>query len=78
MALPAYGNLCISLIKDTALVSIVGLADVMRVAYLGAGSFRAPLPFYLAASAIYLVLTSILLFVFSLLVRRYGQRGARP
>jgi octopine/nopaline transport system permease protein len=46
LALPAFGNLCISLVKDTSLVSIVGLSDVMRVAYTGAGSFRAPLPFY--------------------------------
>ncbi|TIX01463.1 MAG: ABC transporter permease subunit, partial [Mesorhizobium sp.] len=43
LALPAYGNLWISLFKDTALVSIVGLTDIMRVAYVGAGSLRAPL-----------------------------------
>lgn len=74
LALPAYGNLCISLIKDTALVSIVGLSDIMRVAYVGAGSNRAPLPFYLAASAIYLALTSIGLACFTLLERRVSQR----
>ncbi|MBY5827723.1 ABC transporter permease subunit [Rhizobium leguminosarum] len=50
IALPAFCNLCISLIKDTSLISVVGLTDVMRVAYIAAGSLRAPLPFYLAAS----------------------------
>ena len=69
-ALPAYGNLCISLIKDTALISVVGLTDVMRVAYIGAGSMRQPLPFYLAASAIYLGLTSITLVFFRTIERR--------
>ncbi|RFB81633.1 ABC transporter, partial [Rhizobium leguminosarum bv. trifolii] len=64
--------LCISLIKDTSLISVVGLTDVMRVAYIGAGSLRAPLPFYLAASAIYLALTSLSLLSFRLLERRYS------
>jgi octopine/nopaline transport system permease protein len=72
IALPAFCNLCISLIKDTSLISIVGLIDVMRVAYVGAGSMRAPLPFYLAASAIYLALTSLCLISFRLLERRFS------
>lgn len=75
LALPAYGNLCISLIKDTALVSIVGLSDIMRVAYVGAGSNRAPLPYFLAASAIYLALTSIALLSFTILERKFEYRG---
>ncbi|AVA25765.1 ABC transporter permease subunit [Rhizobium sp. NXC24] len=72
VALPAFCNLCISLIKDTSLISVVGLTDVMRVAYVGAGSMRAPLPFYLAASAIYLMLTSLSLLSFKLIERRYS------
>ncbi|MBY5775274.1 ABC transporter permease subunit [Rhizobium leguminosarum] len=72
IALPAFCNLCISLIKDTSLISVVGLTDVMRVAYIGAGSLRAPLPFYLAASAIYLTLTSLSLLSFRLIERRYA------
>ncbi|AZO75800.1 ABC transporter permease subunit [Mesorhizobium sp. M1D.F.Ca.ET.043.01.1.1] len=71
LALPAYGNLWISLFKDTALVSIVGLTDIMRVAFVGAGSLRAPLTFYLAASALYLSLTTITLVSIRLAERRY-------
>lgn len=71
LALPAYGNLWISLFKDTALVSVVGLSDIMRVAFVGAGSFRAPLAFYLAASALYLMLTTITLMSIRLAERRY-------
>jgi octopine/nopaline transport system permease protein len=70
-ALPAFCNLCISLIKDTSLISVVGLTDIMRVAYVGAGSMRAPLPFYLAASAIYLALTSLSLLSFRSIERRF-------
>jgi octopine/nopaline transport system permease protein len=75
LALPAYGNLWISLFKDTALVSIVGLTDIMRVAYVGAGSLRAPLSFYLAASALYLSLTTLTLLSIHLAERRYPAFG---
>jgi octopine/nopaline transport system permease protein len=70
IALPALGNLWISLLKDTSLVSIVGLSDIMRVASVGAGSMRDPLTFYLVASALYLMLTSISLLSLHLLERR--------
>ncbi|WP_095091515.1 ABC transporter permease subunit [Mesorhizobium sophorae] len=75
LALPAYGNLWISLFKDTALVSIVGLTDIMRVAYVGAGSLRAPLTFYLAAAALYLSLTTVTLLSIRLAERRYPALG---
>lgn len=71
IALPALGNLWISLLKDTSLVSIVGLSDIMRVAFVGAGSMRDPLSFYLAASALYLALTSVSLLSLRLLERRF-------
>ncbi|MES0172635.1 ABC transporter permease subunit [Mesorhizobium sp. M0006] len=75
LALPAYGNLWISLFKDTALVSIVGLTDIMRVAFVGAGSLRAPLTFYLAASALYLTLTTMTLVSIRFAERRYPAFG---
>jgi octopine/nopaline transport system permease protein len=75
IALPALGNQWFSLIKETSLISIVGLTDIMRVAAVGAGSMRAPLTFYLAASALYLFLTSLALLVFNLLERRFAVRG---
>jgi octopine/nopaline transport system permease protein len=75
VALPAFGNLCVSLVKDTSLISVVGLTDIMRVAFVGAGSMRAPLTFYLAASALYLALTSLSLASFRLLERRFLVPG---
>ncbi|MDE1993224.1 MAG: ABC transporter permease subunit [Rhizobiaceae bacterium] len=70
VALPALCNLWISLLKDTSLVSVVGLSDIMRIAFVGAGSTRDPLSFYLAASALYLSLTSLSLLAFHVLERR--------
>lgn len=76
IALPAYGNLCISLIKDTSLISVVGLTDIMRVAFIGAGALHQPLNFYLAAAALYLVLTSLALLIFRFINDRFGRRVA--
>ncbi len=70
IALPALCNLWISLLKDTSLISIVGLSDIMRVAVVGAGSMRDPLTFYLAASVLYLMLTSVSLLTFRFVERR--------
>lgn len=75
IALPAVANQWISLVKETSLISIVGLTDIMRVATIGAGSLRAPLTFYLAASALYLALTSLALVIFNLLERRFAVPG---
>jgi octopine/nopaline transport system permease protein len=46
-------------IKDTALVSVVGLQELMRTAFIGAGSTRNPFIFYLIARALYLVITFV-------------------
>lgn len=70
IALPALCNLWISLLKDTSLVSVVGLSDIMRIAFVGAGSTRDPLTFYLVASALYLFLTSASLLMVHVLERR--------
>lgn len=58
-ALPSFGNNWLVLLKATALVSIIGLEDVVRVAGLAAGSTRDSFTFYLAAGVIYLALTTV-------------------
>lgn len=59
MALPGLGNLFMILMKDTALVSVVGLEELMRVTSFAVGRTKEPFTFYLAAAVIYLILTSI-------------------
>ncbi|MGB0466890.1 MAG: ABC transporter permease [Pontibacterium sp.] len=57
LAIPGLGNLFQVLLKDTALVSVVGLNDLMRQAYVASGSTKEPFTFYMAAALIYLGLT---------------------
>ncbi|MBN2752135.1 MAG: ABC transporter permease [Rhodospirillaceae bacterium] len=59
IALPGLGNLFMILMKDTALVSVVGLEELMRVTSFAVGRSKEPFTFYLTAAVIYLVLTSV-------------------
>ncbi len=52
-ALPGLGNLWINLLKDTALVSIIALDDLMRMTKIAVGATKQPFTFYLAAALIY-------------------------
>lgn len=60
IALPGLGNLFLVLLKDTALVSIVGLKDIMYQSSRAAQSTQQPFTFYMAAAIIYLCLTVII------------------
>jgi polar amino acid transport system permease protein len=52
-ALPGLGNLWVNLVKDTALVSIISLNDLMRMTQVAVGFTKLPFTFYLMACLIY-------------------------
>lgn len=58
-ALPGLGNLWLVLLKDTAIVTLIGLNDMMNEAKLAATTTHEPFTFYLLAALIYLFITSI-------------------
>ena len=71
-ALPGLGNNWMVLIKSTALVSIIGLSDVVRAAQdAGKSSYRLFF-FLMVAALIYLVFTTLSNFVLNALERRYA------
>lgn len=59
IALPGLANLWMNLLKDTALVSVIGLADTLRQADIAARVTRQPFLFFGVACLIYLVLTVV-------------------
>jgi polar amino acid transport system permease protein len=75
IALPGLANLWMNLLKDTALVSVVGLADTLRQADVAARVTRQPFLFFGVACGIYLVLTMISSLVIGR-IDRWTQRGA--
>lgn len=56
-ALPGMSNLWLILVKDTALVSVIGFEELFFTAQQAAASTRAYFLFYAAAGALYLVMT---------------------
>ncbi|MBU6488297.1 MAG: amino acid ABC transporter permease [Burkholderiales bacterium] len=60
LAVPSLGNTLISLIKDTSLVSVITVTELLRSAQEAIASTFQPLPLYLAAAAIYWVLSTLL------------------
>lgn len=75
-AVPGLGNVWQMTLKDTTLVSVVSLAELMRQAYLGMQSTRQPFLFYLTAAALYMVMTTCSEALFRALARR-AERGVR-
>lgn len=71
-AIPGFANNWLIMIKASALVSIIGLDDMVHRAGLAAASTRAPFTFYMAVALIYLTLTSISIFVLSRVEARYS------
>ena len=58
-ALPGLSNNWLVLIKSTAIVSVIGLSDLMTRGQQAAGNTREPFSFYLAVALIYLVFTTL-------------------
>ena len=59
LSLPALSNLWLVLLKDTALVSVIGLEDTIRWTGIAARVTKEPFFFFSVACAIYLVLSII-------------------
>jgi octopine/nopaline transport system permease protein len=58
-ALPGVGNVWQLVLKESALISVTGLVELMRQAQIGSGSTRQPFSFYLTAGALYLLVTFV-------------------
>lgn len=74
IALPGLGNLFMILMKDTALVSVVGLNEVMRQTQVAVTSSKQPFTFFMVAAAIYLGLTVISMLALHVFEKR-ANRG---
>lgn len=74
-ALPGLGNQWLVLLKDTALVSLIGVNEMMRQAQMASASTYEPFTWYAAAALIYLAISLVSEFGLGLAARytrRYG------
>jgi octopine/nopaline transport system permease protein len=72
-AIPGLGNVWQLVLKDSALISVTGLVELMREAEVGAGSTHEPFAFYCTAAVLYLVIA----LVSGALFRRAERRSLR-
>ncbi|MGL6411315.1 arginine ABC transporter permease ArtQ [Aeromonas veronii] len=74
-ALPGLGNQWLVLLKDTALVSLIGVNEMMRQAQMASASTYEPFTWYAAAALIYLAISLVSEYCLGLAARysrRYG------
>jgi len=73
LAIPNLSNVWQITLKDTSLISVTGLVEIMRQSYIAAGSTRDPLFFYSFAAVLYLLLTFISMKLINKLEVRYSR-----
>ena len=73
LAIPNLSNVWQITLKDTSLISVTGLVEIMRQSYIAAGSTRDPLFFYSFAAVLYLLLTYISMKLINKLEVRYSR-----
>lgn len=79
LALPNFGNHMLSIMKDTALVSIIGLEEILFVAKMANSLIHRPFLLYMTVALIYLAITTVITFAVGWLEMRANRhlRGAR-
>ncbi len=73
LAIPNLSNVWQITLKDTALISVTGLVEIMRQSNIAAGSTRDPLFFYSFAAVLYLLLTFVSMKLINRLEVKYSR-----
>ena len=73
LAIPNLSNVWQITLKDTSLISVTGLVEIMRQSYIAAGSTRDPLFFYSCAAVLYLMLTYLSMKLINKLEVKYSR-----
>ena len=76
MPFPGLGNVWQLVLKESALISVTGLVELLRQSQIGAGSTRQPFDFYITAAALYLLITSVSTILFQR-AESHSLRGVR-
>jgi His/Glu/Gln/Arg/opine family amino acid ABC transporter permease subunit len=74
-AIPGFFNNWLVLVKTTALVSLIGLHDMVFNAGIAANSLHQPFTFYLLVGALFLVITAVSEWAMRWVERRYSISG---
>jgi len=75
-ALPGLGNVWQLTLKETSLISVIGLAEIVRISQIGAGSEKQPFTFFVTGLVLFLLLASLSDRGY-LSIERWSNRGVR-
>lgn len=75
IVLPSVGNMFVGMVKDSSLVSVIGVFELMRQAQLAASLTFRPFEFYTTTAAIYVVVTFAIARGLALVERRMRIPG---
>ena len=75
-AVPGLANLWLTVTKDTALLAIVGFAELTQETRQAAGATKAFMTFFMAAGALYLMVSLVSGLIFGR-IERWSSRGQR-
>ena len=75
-AIPGLGNVWQLALKESALISVTGLVELLRQSQIGSGSTYKPFSFYFTAGMLYLVITTVSTWGFQR-AEDYSMRGLR-
>ena len=73
ITLPAMGNVFVDIIKDTSVLSVVGITELLRESQRWAQFYSLPFEFYTAAALIYLTIVVLVTIAWRALERRAGR-----
>ena len=76
LALPGIANLWLVLLKDTSLVSVIALNDLLRETQVAVGATKQPFFFFLVACLVYLAMSIVSSFGIAG-IERWSERGMR-
>jgi arginine/ornithine transport system permease protein len=71
-AIPGFANNWLVMVKATALVSIIGLDDMVHRANLASAATREPFTFFCAIALIYLAITTVSIFALARIEKRFS------
>ena len=73
LALPGFGNHMLSLVKDTALVSVIGIEEILFTADIATSVTQEPFTFYMVGALIYLCFTTVIMYGVQLMELRANR-----
>lgn len=69
-SIPSIGNEVLALVKDTSLIYILGLGEVLRAGQIAANSYASLVPF-IFVGILYLIITGVLTFLLNQIEKSY-------